>query len=49
MTPGGIIRKFDLRRPIYADTAAVGHFGVEGRPWERTDLVPVLKEMAKKV
>ena len=48
MTPGGIIRKFDLRRPIYADTAAVGHFGVEGRPWERTDLVPVLKEMAKK-
>ena len=49
MTPGGIIRKFDLRRPIYADTAAVGHFGVEGRPWEQTDLAPTLKEMAKNI
>jgi S-adenosylmethionine synthetase len=46
LTPAGIIRKLDLRRPIYAPTAAVGHFGVEGRPWEATDLAPVLKEMA---
>ena len=46
MTPAGIISKLQLRRPIYAPTAAVGHFGVEGRPWEETDLAPVLKELA---
>ena len=46
MTPGGIIRKLDLRRPIYADTAARGHFGVAGRPWEETDLAEKLKELA---
>ena len=46
LTPGGIIRKLDLRRPIYAPTAAVGHFGVEGRPWERTDIALRLKELA---
>ena len=46
LTPGGIIRKLDLRRPIYADTAARGHFGVAGRPWEETDLAEKLKELA---
>ena len=46
MTPAGIIRKLQLRNPIYAPTAAVGHFGVDGRPWEQTDLAPVLKELA---
>ena len=46
LTPGGIIRKLDLRRPIYASTAAIGHFGVEGRPWEQTDIAEVLKKMA---
>ncbi len=46
MTPGGIIRKFDLRRPIYAPTAAYGHFGVEGRPWEEIDIADKLKELA---
>jgi S-adenosylmethionine synthetase len=46
MTPGGIIRKFDLRRPIYAPTAAYGHFGVADRPWEQTDLVQKLQELA---
>ena len=45
MTPAGIIKRFDLRRPIYADTAANGHFGVEGRPWERTDLAEELKAL----
>ena len=45
MTPAGIIKCFDLRRPIYADTAAKGHFGVEGRPWERTDLAEELKQL----
>ena len=46
MTPGGIIRKLDLRRPIYAPTAAFGHFGVEDRPWEQTDLAQTLRTMA---
>ena len=46
LTPAGIINKLDLRRPIYAPTAAVGHFGVEGRPWEETDLAAQLKELA---
>ena len=47
LTPGGIIRKLDLRRPIYAPTAALGHFGVlENRPWEQTDIADKLREMA---
>ena len=46
MTPGGIIRKLDLRRPIYGATAEFGHFGVEDRPWEQTDLAPALKKLA---
>ena len=46
MTPAGIIRRLDLRRPIYAPTAEFGHFGVADRPWEATDLAPVLKELA---
>ena len=46
LTPGGIIRKLDLRRPIYASTAAIGHFGVEGRSWEQTDIASCLKELA---
>ena len=46
LTPGGIIRKLDLRRPIYAPTAANGHFGVADRPWEQTDLVDALKALA---
>ena len=47
MTPAGIIKKLNLRQPIYAPTAEFGHFGVaEGRPGEATDLAPVLKELA---
>ena len=46
LTPGGIIRKLDLRRPIYAPTAEYGHFGVTDRPWEQTDLVDKLKKLA---
>ncbi len=42
LTPGGIIRKFDLRRPIYSATAVHGHFGNEAHPWEQTDLAAEL-------
>ncbi|MBQ9115601.1 MAG: methionine adenosyltransferase domain-containing protein, partial [Clostridia bacterium] len=46
LTPGGIIRKLDLRRPIYGKTAMEGHFGVEDRPWEAPDLAQQLKKLA---
>ena len=46
MTPAGIISKLQLRRPIYSATASEGHFGVEDRPWEATDLVDDLKKLA---
>ncbi|PIN74565.1 methionine adenosyltransferase [Candidatus Woesearchaeota archaeon CG10_big_fil_rev_8_21_14_0_10_37_12] len=37
LKPRQIIDQLDLRRPIYAKTAARGHFGHEGYSWERTD------------
>jgi S-adenosylmethionine synthetase len=35
--PAAIIRQLDLRRPIYRETAAYGHFGRKGFSWEETD------------
>ena len=46
LTPGGIIKKLNLRRPIYGITALEGHFGVADRPWEQTDLADELKRLA---
>ena len=48
MRPDGIIKRLDLRRPIYRQTAAYGHFGRTDvdLPWERTDMVDVLKKEA---
>ena len=45
LRPGAIIHNLNLRRPIYAQTAAYGHFGREelNLPWEKTDLARVLK------
>lgn len=45
MTPGGIIKRLDLRRPLYAKTASYGHFGREEPEftWEKTDYVDVLR------
>jgi S-adenosylmethionine synthetase len=37
LTPRGIIEQLGLRRPIYRQTAAYGHFGRETFPWERAD------------
>ena len=48
LRPAGIIKMLDLRRPIYKQTAAYGHFGrtdVE-LSWERTDKAATLKEQA---
>ena len=46
LRPAGIIRELDLRRPIYGKTALEGHFGVENRPWEETDIAAELKRLA---
>ena len=45
LTPSGIINSLDLRRPIYKQTAAYGHFGRTDvdLPWERLDKVEALK------
>ena len=48
LRPGAIIRDLDLRRPIYAKTAAYGHFGRDDRDftWERTDKSDALRAAA---
>jgi S-adenosylmethionine synthetase len=48
LTPKGIIEALDLRRPIYKDTAAYGHFGRSGPgfTWERTDRADALRKAA---
>ena len=46
LTPAGIIKKLELRRPIYGKTALQGHFGIADRPWEQTDLAEELKRLA---
>ena len=46
LTPGGIIRKLELRRPIYGKTAMEGHFGVKNVPWEQTDLAEELRKLS---
>ena len=48
LRPGAIIRDLDLLRPIYAKTAAYGHFGRDDRDftWERTDKVDQLRAAA---
>ena len=45
LRPAGIIKMLDLRRPIYKQTAAYGHFGRNDLdlPWERLDKVELLK------
>ena len=48
MTPAGIIKTLDLRRPIYRQTAAYGHFGRTGKDftWERTDKAEQMRKDA---
>ena len=49
LRPASIIEMLDLRRPIYRQTAAFGHFGRTDidLPWERLDKVELLRETAK--
>ena len=46
LRPAGIIKMLDLRRPIYKQTAAYGHFGRNDLdlPWEKTDKTDILKK-----
>lgn len=48
-SPSGIIEKLGLRRPIFRQTAAYGHFGRDGEDfsWEKTDMAEKLKNLAK--
>jgi len=49
LRPAGIIKMLDLRRPIYKQTAAYGHFGRHDLdlPWEKLDKVELLKSKKK--
>ena len=46
LRPAGIIQMLNLRRPIYKQTAAYGHFGRTDLdlPWEKTDKAEILKK-----
>ncbi len=48
LRPAAIIRDLDLRKPIFRQTAAYGHFGRTDidLPWERTDKAEILKKEA---
>jgi S-adenosylmethionine synthetase len=48
LTPGEIIRKLDLRRPLYRQTAAYGHFGRTDLnvPWEEITMADTLRKEA---
>ena len=49
LRPAAIIKNLDLRRPIYRQVAAYGHFGRTDIdvPWERTDKAQALKDAVK--
>jgi len=49
LSPKGIIERLKLRRPIYKQTAAYGHFGRNepGFTWEKTDKAALLRREAK--
>jgi S-adenosylmethionine synthetase len=46
LTPAGIIKKLDLRKPVFQQTAAYGHFGNPAFRWEKTDMAAKLKKDA---
>ena len=46
LTPRGIITGLDLRKPIYRQTAAYGHFGRSEFSWEKTDKAEILRREA---
>ena len=51
LKPSSIIQRLDLRRPIYRQTAAYGHFGRDDLdlPWEKIDMVDELKKIINEI
>ncbi len=47
LTPSGIINSLGLKKDIYKELGAYGHFGREGLPWEKTDKIEQLKQEIK--
>ncbi len=45
LTPKGIIERLQLRRPIYKETAAYGHFGRDGFSWEQLNLIDLFSKI----
>ena len=45
LSPKWIIEKLDLRKPIFASTAAYGHFGRDEFNWERLDSIEVFRKL----
>ncbi len=43
LSPAGIIKTLDLKRPVYQKTATYGHFGRDDFSWEKTDKVKDLQ------
>ena len=44
LTPAGIVRTLDLKKPIYQKTASYGHFGRDIFSWEKTDKAEEIKK-----
>jgi S-adenosylmethionine synthetase len=44
LSPAGIIKTLDLKKPVYRKTASYGHFGRDGFSWEKTDKAEALKK-----
>lgn len=49
LTPNGIIKYLDLRKPVFTKTAAYGHFGRQDFKWEQTNKADEIKKLAKKL
>ena len=49
LNPRGIIESLDLRKPVFRQTAAYGHFGRPEFSWEKLDKVDLLREAAKTI
>ncbi len=47
LTPKGIIKYLDLRKPVFAKTAAYGHFGRQEFKWEQTNKANEIKQAVK--
>lgn len=47
LSPAGIIKELDMKRPIYGKTATYGHFGKTNSPWEATDKAEAFKNLIK--